>query len=61
MPRKKRGRIRSNRHWDDVRNKQLFTKLTGVVPALLAGNAVPERPGGGTVFYVTEEDHRYLR
>jgi hypothetical protein len=26
-----------------------------------AGNEVPERPGGGTVFYVTEEDHRYLR
>jgi selenocysteine lyase/cysteine desulfurase/tRNA(Ile)-lysidine synthase TilS/MesJ len=24
-------------------------------------NKVPQNPGGGTVFYVTEKDHRYLR
>ncbi|ETW02336.1 hypothetical protein H310_05873 [Aphanomyces invadans] len=31
-----------------------------VVKKRLLGNAVPTAPGGGTVFYVTEEDHRYL-
>ncbi|RHY14008.1 hypothetical protein DYB25_001414 [Aphanomyces astaci] len=31
-----------------------------VVKKRLLGNAVPTAPGGGTVFYVTEDDHRYL-
>ncbi|CAK4159413.1 unnamed protein product [Aphanomyces euteiches] len=31
-----------------------------VVKKRLLGNPVPTCPGGGTVFYVTEEDHRYL-
>lgn len=31
-----------------------------VVKKRLLGNAVPTTPGGGTVFFVTEQDHRYL-
>ncbi|GLE09586.1 hypothetical protein PINS_up021314 [Pythium insidiosum] len=31
-----------------------------VVKKRLLGNAVPTTPGGGTVFFVTERDHRYL-
>jgi selenocysteine lyase/cysteine desulfurase len=31
-----------------------------IVKKKLLANAVPERPGGGTVFFVTGEDHRYL-
>lgn len=31
-----------------------------VVKKRLLGNAVPSTPGGGTVFFVTEQDHRYL-
>lgn len=32
-----------------------------VVKRRLLSNAVPTCPGGGTVFYVTPKDHRYLR
>jgi selenocysteine lyase/cysteine desulfurase len=32
-----------------------------VVKRLLLSNAVPTVPGGGSVFYVTPKDHRYLR
>ena len=32
-----------------------------VVKKQLLQNAVPSKPGGGTVFYVTEDDHRYLQ
>ncbi|KDO22160.1 hypothetical protein SPRG_12658 [Saprolegnia parasitica CBS 223.65] len=31
-----------------------------VLKKRLLGNPVPSAPGGGTVFYVTEDDHRYL-
>ena len=31
-----------------------------VVKKRLLSNAVPEQPGGGTVFFVTDRDHRYL-
>ncbi|OQR94019.1 cysteine desulfurase [Thraustotheca clavata] len=31
-----------------------------VLKKRLLGNAVPTNPGGGTVFYVTEDGHRYL-
>ncbi|KAJ0393070.1 hypothetical protein ATCC90586_003415 [Pythium insidiosum] len=31
-----------------------------IVKKRLLGNAVPTTPGGGTVFFVTERDHRYL-
>ncbi|OQS01596.1 hypothetical protein ACHHYP_00577 [Achlya hypogyna] len=31
-----------------------------VLKKRLLGNSVPSCPGGGTVFYVTEDDHRYL-
>jgi selenocysteine lyase/cysteine desulfurase len=30
------------------------------VKASLLQNSVPNRPGGGTVFFVTSERHRYL-
>jgi selenocysteine lyase/cysteine desulfurase len=32
-----------------------------VVKRALLCNAVPTVPGGGSVFYVTPKDHRYLR
>jgi len=31
-----------------------------IVKKKLLSNAVPQAPGGGTVFFVTQEDHRYL-
>jgi selenocysteine lyase/cysteine desulfurase/tRNA(Ile)-lysidine synthase TilS/MesJ len=31
-----------------------------VVKKRLLGNVVPTKPGGGTVFFVTKQDHRYL-
>jgi hypothetical protein len=32
-----------------------------VVKKRLLQNAVPAAPGGGTVFFVTDESHRYLQ